>query len=91
MSASCAELLRQVHKIGGQDVKRCVGDEIRHEVGTMLQWTRDEGGLHALRLGGAQVFLVGRDQHHLVALEPEQPDRHLVDARIGFIGLDQLG
>ncbi len=91
MIASRAELLRQVYEIGGHDFKSCVRDEIRHVVGTMLQWTRNEGGLHALRLGCAQVFLVGRDHHHLVALEPEQPDRHLVDARIGFVGLDQLG
>jgi hypothetical protein len=33
--------------------------KIRHVVGTMLQGTRDKGRLHALRLGGAQVFWSG--------------------------------
>jgi hypothetical protein len=49
-----------------------------------------QGYLHSLGLGRAQIPLVGGDHHHLVARQPEQVDRYLVDARIGFICLDQL-
>ena len=88
MTALGAKLLCQVHEIGCHGLKCRIRGEIWHVVWALLQWTRDKGRLHPLRLGGMQVFLMRCDHHHLVALEPEYPDRHLVGARIGIVCLD---
>jgi hypothetical protein len=90
MTASGAKLARQVHEIGGDDLTGRIRGEIRHVMWTMLQRARDKSSLHPLCLGGAEILLVGGNHHHLITLQPEQVDRHLVGARIGLVGLDSL-
>jgi hypothetical protein len=70
-NALCPELLRQVSKVLGNDIKRRIRRQVGASIWPAFQWTRHKGGAEAFGLGSVQVSLVGGHHHDVVWPEVE--------------------